>query len=99
MSRYPYEGLVVTVGTLAVLIPAAIGLKALAASWSLGWFLGFSAVAMAGLLLLGRWLDIRDNARKKSDQRSLPPVLDLPRSDYRSQSSPGKTEAPEREVS
>lgn len=92
MNRYPYEGLFVTVVVVAVMIPLGVGLKALAASWPLAWFVGFAVVVIAALLLFGRWLDIRDAARMKSAQQSALRVLDLPRSDYRSSSLPEKQE-------
>lgn len=92
MSRYPYEGIFVTVVSTVAVTLLVLGLKALAKVSGLGWFLLICLIIFAVLLIIGRWLDIRDAARLKSAQRSLPPVLDLPRSDYRSLSLPEKQE-------
>lgn len=87
MKQYPYEGLVVTVGTAAIIIPLGMWLNYGAKHWS---FLTLAIVCITGLaicLLIGHLVDKRDAVRlKKESQQSPWPVLDLPPSDFQSSS-------------
>lgn len=93
MKKYPYEGLVVTVGTLAVIVPLALWLVHGSKTWSFPTFAVVCISIMAACLLIARIVDKRDADRLKRETEQSPwPVLDLPKSDYRSQSSPEKPE-------
>lgn len=91
-TRYPYEGLVVAVGTAAIIIPLGMWMKAKSDEWPLLPFLLFCLICLGLLLLIGHLVDRRDAARRREVEQALGRVLDLPTSDYQSQSSPGKPE-------
>lgn len=97
MNKYPYEGLVVTVGTAAIIIPLSMWLNYGAKHWS---FLTLAIVCITGLaicLLIARQVDKRDADRQKRESQQSPwPVLDLPPSDFQSSSSNEKQGLPER---
>ncbi len=98
MKQYPYEGLVVTVGTAAIIIPLGMWLKAKSNEWPLPVFALFGIAAISGLLLIARIVDKRDADRRKRENPQSPwPVLDLPPSEFRNSSSPEKRGSPERQ--
>ena len=88
LGRYPYEGLVVTAGTLAVVVPLAWWLKGKSQTWDLLPFLLFCAIGCGLLLLVARWWDKRDADRKREAEQSHWREVDLQPSQPRNQSSP-----------
>lgn len=92
LSRYPYEGLVVTVGTLAVIVPMAWWLKTKSQEWEMAPFLLLCGAIVGCCLLIARWWDKRDAARKREDEQSHWREVDLPSSEHCNPSSHGKQE-------
>jgi hypothetical protein len=94
MNRYPYEGLVVTVGTLAVIIPFGMLLRYMSTQMPALGFFGICAIICAVLFLIALRLDKRRSAPPGAGERFGQPVLDLRPSDPGNSASPGKQELP-----
>ena len=92
LSKYPYEGAVVAIGTLAVVVPLAWWLKAKSQEWEMAPFLVLCGAIVGCCLLAARWWDKRDAARKRQAAQSHWPEVDLPPSERCNRSSRGKPE-------
>lgn len=89
----PYASIFGSTVAVALVIPCGLWLKGKADEWT---FLSFAFVCLSILgvtFLIGYWMDKREGARsgKEAEQFRLR-GLDLPKSDYRNLSSPGKPE-------
>lgn len=94
MNRYPYEGLVVTLGTAAVIIPFGMLLRYISTGMPAFSFFLICAAICAALLLIARHLDKRHNGLRPRDAQSEQNVLDLQRSDLGNSASLGTQELP-----
>lgn len=95
MKRYPYEGLVVTVGTAVIITPISMWLYYGKDHWSLPVLLLACLSVFLCFVPLAYLLDKQDAAQKKEAEQQLGPVLDLSASDFRDLSSHETQEPPD----
>ena len=89
----PVASIVGVVGAIIVVVPAAAWLKAKGDEWPLPFYLLFCGAILAVIFLIARLMDKREADRlRRESGRSHWRELDLPPTDYRSQSSHGKQE-------
>lgn len=84
MKQYPYEGIVVFIGTAMVMIPLALGLKYLQHNSPIWFFVPLCGLFTVSCLLIARRMDKQaaDRERKAADRSRLL-GLDLHPSEWR----------------